>query len=462
MLRTTGLASLGGLAAAACASEDDSSGDGNGATDSEGTPDPKFTEPASQLSGELKILLWSHFVPSHDEWFDKFAADWGEQVGVNVQVDHITVGEVPARIASEISAGQGHDLLQYIAPLSQFEESVLDLADITDEANNRYGEQLDICRKSSFNPTTGKTYAFGPGWVPDPGNYRRSLWEAVGLPDGPTTWDELLEGGTEIKQSQGVQLGIGMSQEIDSNMAGRALMWSYGASIQDADENVVINSPETIAAVEYMVKLFDGAMTDEVFSWDAASNNQGLVAGQLSYILNSISAYRTSQETDEEVASDTLFVPALEGPSTALAAQHVMYNWIVPTHAGNPDAAKEFLLHYTDNFESATYHSQLYDFPAWDSLAPNLNTWLEDDPFGSDPADKLAVLTTSTDWATNIGHPGPANTAIGEVFGLPIIPNMFAKAARGESTPVEAVNEATREVENIFTKWRDRGLVGGG
>ncbi|HEV8425993.1 MAG TPA: hypothetical protein VGS14_12525 [Actinomycetes bacterium] len=59
----------------------------------------------------------------------------------------------------------------------------------------------------------------------------RSLWEGVGLPNGPTTWDELLKGGAEIKQSKGTQLGIGMSQEIDSNMAGRALMWSYGASV---------------------------------------------------------------------------------------------------------------------------------------------------------------------------------------------------------------------------------------
>ena len=37
----------------------------------------------------------------------------------------------------------------------------------------------------------------------------------------------------------------------------------------------------------------------------------------------------------------------------ALAAQHVMYNWIVPEHANNVDAAKEFLLHYTENYARA-------------------------------------------------------------------------------------------------------------
>jgi ABC-type glycerol-3-phosphate transport system substrate-binding protein len=460
MMQTTGLATFG-LAAASCAGEPERPGT-SGTEAGNASPTPTFVEPTSQLSGNLSILMWSHFVPSHDEWFDQFVTDWGQQVGVTVTVDHINVAEVPPRIAAELQAGQGHDLMQYIAPLAQFEPSVLDMTDVTEEANNRYGDQLEICRKSTFNPTTGKYYAFGPGWVPDPGNYRRSLWEAAGLPDGPTTWEELLEGGTEIKQSQGVQMGIGMSQEIDSNMAGRALMWSFGASIQDEEENVVLDSPETVAAVEYMGQLFTGAMTDEVFSWNAASNNQGLVSGQLSYILNSISGYRTAQDTNLEIANDTFFVPALEGPENALAAQHVMYNWIVPQHATNPDAAMEFLLHYTANLESAAYASQLYDFPAWDGLVPKLENWLEDDPFGSEPSDKLSILTGATEWATNIGHPGPANTAEGEVFGLPIIPNMFARAARGEVTPEQSVADAAREVEGIFTKWRERGLIGGG
>ena len=79
------------------------------------------------------------------------------------------------------------------------------------------------------------------------------------------------------------------------NMAARALIWSYGGSIQDERETVVINSPQTIDAVDYMARLFKATMTDEVFGWNAASNNQGLIAGNLSYILNSISAYRSAQ-----------------------------------------------------------------------------------------------------------------------------------------------------------------------
>jgi multiple sugar transport system substrate-binding protein len=334
---------------------------------------------------------------------------------------------------------------------------------VVSEAESRYGDMLEVCKQSSYNPNTDKYFAYAPGWAPDPGNYRRSLWEAVGLPDGPSSYDELLDGGKQIRSDQGIQLGIGMSQEIDSNMAGLAMIWSFGGSVQDEDQNVAINSDATVAAVEYMAKLFGGAMTDEVFAWNAASNNQGMATGSLSYILNSISAYRTAQEQNPVVADDIFFVPALKGPETALAAQHVLYNWIVPGFASNPDAAQEFLLHYTANFAQASYNSKLYDFPAFIDRVPNLDAWMKDDPFGSKPTDKLGFLTydKAVEWTTNIGHPGATNPAIGEVFGTNIIPNMMAKAARGEMDPDAAVADAERQIKAIFERWRSQGLVGG-
>ena len=461
VLRTAGALALGAMAAgplAACASEEDA-GPGGPAAPPTGAPTETFIAPTRKLSGELSVLLWSHFVPSHDTWFDKFANDWAQKVGITVKVDHIDQAQITTRIAAEIAAGQGHDVIQFIAPLSQFEPGVLDLKDVTDEATKRYGNQLDLCKVSSFNPVTNKYYAYSPGWVPDPGNYRKSLWEPVGFPNGPTSWDDLLKGGAEIKKSKNVQMGLGMSQEIDSNMILRALMWSYGASIQDKNSKVVLNSPETIAAVEFMARLFKDTMTDEVFSWNAASNNQGLVAGKLSYIVNSISAYRTAQGTNPDVANDVYFVPPLKGPKAAIAAQHVLYNWIVPKHARNADAAKEFLLHYTENYASATYNSKLYDFCAYSGRTPALEAWLANDPFGSAPATKLAFLKDATKFSTNIGYPGPANTAEGEVFNTFIIPNMFARVARGEQSAKDSVTTAEQAVNAVFTKWRAQGLV---
>jgi multiple sugar transport system substrate-binding protein len=455
----TGAALAGPLQA--CARQDGAPAPGPTPEANKGSVPVEFaTEPTRKLSGSLRILLWNHFVPSHDQWFDRFVKDWGTRVGVEVIVEHIDQAQIPGRIAAEMKAGEGHDLIQYIAPLSQFEPNVLDLSNLTVEAARRWGPQVNICRRSSCNPNTGHFYAYAPGWVPDPGNYRRSLWEPEGFGDGPRTWDDLLKGGAAIKRSKGVQLGLGMSQEIDSNMAARALLWSYGAFEQDVQERVVLNGDAAVQAVSFMTQLYRQSMTDEVFGWDAASNNKGLVAGKLSYILNSISAWRTAQETAPAVADDTAFLSPLAGPATALAAPHVMYNWIVPTHAKGADAAQEFLLHYTANFASATYASKLYDLCAWPSLTPDIDRWLGEDPFGSKPPGKLAVLRDAERWTQNMGFPGPASPAVGEVLGSFVLPTMFARAAKGEVSAKEAVADAARQVETIFAKWRAQGLIG--
>ncbi len=424
-------------------------------------PPARFSEPRQRLSGPLRILMWSHFVPQHDEWFDPFAREWGRRVGVSVTVDHIDTTGIPARVSAEISAGQGHDLIQHLAPLPQFEPAALDLTDVTEEAARRHGEQLGICARSSFNPTTNRFFAYCPGWAAVPGDYRKSLWERVGFANGPSTYEELREGGARIKDQDGIHLGIGMSNEADSNLACRALLWSFGGAIQDQSENVVINTDETVASVDFMRRLFQEAMSHEVFGWIPASNNQSLVAGRMSYILNPVSAYRTAQRVNPEIASDAFFIPALVGPAAQLVAGQV-YNWIIPAHAGNPDAAKEFLLHYTANFEQATHNSRLYDFPAFGNLSARLGDWLRTDPFGSQPPNKLALLADAARWSTNIGHPGTSSAAIGEVFATFVIPNMYAKAARGELSPKEAVAEAESRITPIFERWRRQGLIGGG
>ena len=212
-----------------------------------------------------------------------------------------------------------------------------------------------------------------------------------------------------------------------------------------------------------MANLYQTTMTDEVFAWTAASNNQGLIAGELSYILNSISAYRTLQDIDPAAADNIGFGPALVGPrGDQHASSHVWAIYVIPNYVEGAEleAAKSFLLHLTANYNQAVFNSKLYTFPAFPSTVPQLDGWLANDPFGSRPADKLAVLGTAKDWVAWLGYPGPSNPAIGEIFGSNIIETMMAQVARGEKTAEEAVAEAEAQVNAIFEKWRDQGLVG--
>lgn len=426
------------------------------------------TPPTRDIRGtSLTILQWSHFVPRYDQWFAQFLAEWAAENEVEARVDHINPVDVPATLAAEIGAGEGHDLIEYNSALPQYEPSVMDLTDVVEETTRRHGPQLEMAERNSFNPTTGVYYGYCHGYAPDPGNYRRSLWQAVEMPDGPTSWDELLAGGSRIKTEQGVQLGIGMSNEDDSSMAIQALLWAFGAAIQDENERVVINSPETIAAIEYMTSLYEQAMTPEVFGWTPASNNQLLIGGQASYILNSISAYRTAQTAQPDVADDIFFAAPLPGPAgqeRALAHGHAVFVYMIPSHSQVSDTAKEFLLHLVNNYAEATNQSEFYTFPAWSATVPDLfavNGPLTNDPYGSEPADKLEPLSGAESWTVNLGWPGPANAAIGEVFRTYPLTTMMASAVRGEMSPAEAAADAEARITPIFEKWRQDGLMGG-
>jgi multiple sugar transport system substrate-binding protein len=413
---------------------------------------------------ELKILQWSHFVPQYDTWFDPFARAWGEANGVEVTVDHVNIADLAPSLSAAIDAGEGPTLVELPLAAANYVEGVHDLTDLNMKAQELFGPQAETCTANSYLPANDMWYGFCHGWVPDPGDYDINLWSQVGFPDGPSTWADLLEGGARIKEELGVPMGLGLSPEIDSNMAMRAIIWSFGGSIQDENECVTINSPEVVEAVEYVVDLYNQTMTEEVFSWNAASNNQGLIAGELSYILNSISAYRSLQKIDPEAADNTGFVEALKGPrGDQHASAHLWYIYVIPEYVEEGpemEAAKAFLLHLVANYNQAVFNSELYNFPAFESTVSQLGGWLENDPFGSRPADKLTVLLTAKDWVTYLGWPGPSNPAIAEVYATNIIPTMMGKAALGELTPEEAIAEAETQINDVFDKWRSKGLVG--
>ena len=413
---------------------------------------------------EISVLQWSHFVPRYDEWFDGWAAGWGEANGVGISVDHVNVPELPPTLAAAIAAGEGYSIVEMLFPPTAFIEGLHPLNDINEAAAAAHGERNGNCLATSYLPVNDTFYGYTHGYIPDPGDYQISLWADVGMPDGPVTWDDLYEGGKAILEKHGVPVGLGMSPELDSRMATRSVIWAYGGSVQDENENVVLNSPETIAAVEFLAKLQNDTMTSEIFGWTASSNNQGLIAGELSYILNSISAYRALQKINEEAAADIGFVQALEGPAGAFASSHVWQIYVIPNYVEGAEleAAKQFILDHTATYSDAVYHSELYNFPCYPSTVPELAGWLENDPFNSDPPDKLKVLETVNDWSVYIGYPGTANPAVMQVFGENTVVNMVASVALGEKTAEEAVADAHARAEAIFEEWREKGLVGGG
>ena len=409
---------------------------------------------------ELRVLQWSHFVPSYDDWFDQYAADWGEANNVIVAVDHVSITEIHSTMAAELDAGSGHALIEAATSPAAFLDSLHDLRDINEEARQRFGDQHDYCHKLSYLPAADRYYGFVSTQIPNAGNYDIALWTEAGYPDGPSTWQDLLEGGRAIYEATGIPVGVGLSPEPDSEMAARSVIWSFGGSVQDEAGNVVLNSPETVAAVEFMARLQNEAMTAEVFGWGVPSNNQALIAGEVSFILNPASAYRSLQAVDAGAAAGIGFTPALAGPAAALSGTQAL-TMVIPNYVQGAelDAAKQFILDYTANFSDAHYQSQLYNLPCFPDTVPQMAEWLAADPFGSEPADKLSPFISVSQWSANLGYPGFNNPATAQIIAQNILPNMIARAALGELSAADAVAQAHEQIEAIFATWRERGLV---
>jgi multiple sugar transport system substrate-binding protein len=124
----------------------------------------------------------------------------------------------------------------------------------------------------------------------------------------------------------------------------------------------------------------------------------------------------------------------------------------------------EFLLHLVANYQAASEASEFYNFPAFPETFPELTQPdgpLGQDPYGSEPPDKLLPLRTANDWTVNLGWPGPANAMIGECFNSFILSDMMAQAARGDLSPADAVAEAETRLNEIAERWRNEGLMGG-
>jgi multiple sugar transport system substrate-binding protein len=412
----------------------------------------------TEVSGELKIIQWSHFVPAYDEWLDKtYIPRWEKENNVKVTIDHVDFAELPTRASAEVAAQRGHDLFWSLSSPARFEDQVIDHQDIVDEVKKKVGgDMIAVCDRSTFNPKTKKRFGFADNWVPDPLHWRTDLWGEAGFPDGPQTWDDLKAAGPKLKQA-GHPLGIGISQDIDANMALIAMGMCFGSYIQDEDHNVTINSPETVESVKFMAEIFKGGMTSEVFSWDASSNNRFYVSGKGSLIFNAISAVRTLELDAPELADATALAPVPEGPNGRQGLEHVLGVYIIWRFAQNQDAAKKFLVDLAVNYKEAFVESKFYNFPSFPATVPNIAELVAKDEVAK-PPDKYAILADFQDFSFNVGYPGYTNPAVDEVFSTFLIPQMYAEAARGGDAQA-AVDKAEQQINAVYDKWRGLGKI---
>ncbi|MCF8209503.1 MAG: ABC transporter substrate-binding protein [Rhodoferax sp.] len=405
----------------------------------------------------LRIMQWNHFVPAFDDWFNNtFVKEWGARNDTEVIVTNVAMTSVEARAAAEIKKGQGHDICMFLSPPASYEDHVIDHKEIYAECERRFGKPLDIAVKSTFNPVTKKYYGFSDAYVPDPVNYRKDLWDDVGIE--PSSWEAIREGGKRIKQKHGIPVGIGMANELDSNMAMRSIMTAFGASLQTAEGRPNLKTRQALEALKYAKALFQDSMTDEIFTWDASSNNRQMLAGKGSLTLNAISVTRTGENEKISIADRIHLLPPAKGPANSLGTMHLMNAYVIWKFSKNISGAQRFLVDLAAQSRNAFLASKFYNFPTFPQLVPDLASLIANDPKAT-PKDKYRIMHDAAKWTVNVGYPGYANAASDEIFSNWLVPRMFADTASGKLSAEASLDLYSGQVLAIYEKWQKLGKV---
>jgi multiple sugar transport system substrate-binding protein len=406
------------------------------------------TRPARAAAPTLRICQSTHPVPEFDDWFDrKFAREWGERNGAQVVVEHVSANDLRARAAMDVAARRGHDLFAFLDPPASFLPHALPLDDVVAECEQRFGKLVAPLSRATYDARTRHHFALAGSWTPAPLHYRTDWWEEAGV--RPDTWEHIVDGARKIKARHGMPAGFGLAPEIDSNAVLRGLLWAHGATEQDEAGQLRINSRETVEAVRLMTAIFREAMTPDVFTWDQSSNNRLYVSGRTSIIQNGVSALRTAERQNPDVARKTALVPAAAGPRARLGCVQRVQCYVVWKFAEQRDLARRFLVDLVAAGPEAFRASEFYDLPAFPRAVPDLKARLgADRPY--------QPLADAGQWSAVPGHPGPASGAIDEAVHRHVVPRMFARAARGEQTAEASVRQAEGEMKQLFSRWSER------
>jgi multiple sugar transport system substrate-binding protein len=205
-----------------------------------------------------------------------------------------------------------------------------------------------------------------------------------------------------------------------------------------------------------MRDIYKRGMTNEVFAWTAASNNQGYLSGRLSLAVNAISIIRSAEDANPALAQNTSVAPIPRGPVQRLGLEHVMGVYTIWKFSKQKTLAKRFIADLEINYQGAFKNSKFYNFPAFRGAVHDYARQLAADPHKG----KYKVLDLiARKYTVNVGYPGFSNAAVDEIFNTWLVPQMFAQVTQGKMTPADAASAALHEFKPIFAKWRGRGKI---
>lgn len=395
-----------------------------------------------EADAKLRVLRFQRFVESEDVQFEKNLKAFSETTGIPIQLDREWLDDIQPKASVAANVGAGPDIVwgpHVTAHL--FPDVLIDLTDVCNYLGEKYGGWYPIAQEYGMR---------GDRWICIPlcvgGNYinYRSDWtREAGFDAFPDNTNDFLKLSIALKKNGhagGMALG---HASTDANTWSHWLLWGFGARLVDEDNHVVINSPETIEALEFGRELYDTFVPDTKF-WLDGDNNKAFLSGQISYTVNAISIYAQAvRENIEEIAMNMEHAYLPIGPVGKPTELHIPFPWFAFKYSKYPNACKALMAFM---MEAPQYNLWLQESVGY--FTQTLRSYNTHPVWTEDP--KRRVFRDASERAVSLASAGSLGFAAASAFAIFIIVDLVRTVITGQASPAEAIKKAEKRANRYY------------
>ena len=394
---------------------------------------------------KLRVLRWKRFVQGDEDLWTANTKKFTEKTGVEVRVDSEGWEDVRPKAAVAANIGSGPDIvIGWFDDPHQYPDKLLDLSELANYLDKKYGGWYDVCKK--YGMRGDKWIALPLGVVGNAVIYRESQVKAAGFDGIPKDTAGFLKLCQALK-AKGTPVGFALGKAVgDGNNWAHWLLWSHGGMMVDEKGNVVINSPETLEALEYAKQLYP-TFVPGTLSWQDPSNNKAFLDGQVSVTANGISVYYAAKNSTDpkwqEMAKDIQHAHLPIGPIGKPTELMQITQMMLFKHSKYPNAAKAYLQFMLEAEQYNPWMEAAIGYVSQPLKAYEANPIWTADPKHTVYRDAAALMLDN-------GHAGPLGTASAAVMADYVLLDMIAGAASGAKSPKEAAEQAAERAKRYY------------
>ncbi|MBI3370332.1 MAG: extracellular solute-binding protein [Betaproteobacteria bacterium] len=398
-----------------------------------------------EKGAKLRVLKWKRFVQGDEDAFNAHIKRFTEKTGIDVRIDYEGFEDVRPKAAVAANVGSGPDVIYgFFDDPHLYPDKLVDVTDIANYLGGKYGGWYDVC----------KTYGMsGNKWISIPLGaagatfvHRISHMQAAGFKEFPKDMGGFLELCKGLK-AKNTPAGFALGNATgDGNSWCHWLVWAFGGKMVDEKNNVVINSPETIKALEYGKELY-ATFVPGTLSWLDPNNNKAFLDGQVSCTNNGISIYYSAQNaTDPKVKAlvpDIGHAPYPVGPVGRSTELHLFTEAMIFKHTKFPQAAKAFVTFMMEKEQYEPWLKASIGYVSHPLKAYESNPIWTVDPKNTPYRDCVKNMTPNS-------YGGKLGYASAGTMADFVMVNMVAEAASGSKTPKEAAERAQARAQRYY------------